>query len=163
GSINFNGKNLVGQSAHNIVGLGLSHVPEGRRIFNVLTVQENLNLGGYLIRSKGHLVKERKDAAYTLFPRLAARRRQPAGRRSGASCSRAKPPTWPRTSACRRPTWAVSKRSLAHSSGKKEVGRAVRPTLSLDKSCVTWTRPTGRSAGSRPARTSEDRRWRVPP
>ena len=83
GSINFNGKNLVGQSAHNIVGLGLSHVPEGRRIFNVLTVQENLNLGGYLIRSKGHLVKERKDAVYTLFPRLAERRLQLAGTMSG--------------------------------------------------------------------------------
>ncbi|TMC06178.1 MAG: ABC transporter ATP-binding protein [Chloroflexi bacterium] len=83
GTITFNGKPLVGQSAHSIVGLGLCHVPEGRRIFNVLTVEENLNLGGYLIRSKGHLVKERKAAVYALFPRLAERRLQLAGTMSG--------------------------------------------------------------------------------
>ena len=83
GSILFDGKNLVGQSAHSIVGLGVSHVPEGRRIFNVLTVEENLNLGGYLIRSRRALVKERKDAAYALFPRLAERRLQLAGTLSG--------------------------------------------------------------------------------
>jgi len=62
---------------------GRCHVPEGRRIFNVLTVEENLNLGGYLIRSKGHLVKERKAAVYALFPRLAERRLQLAGTMSG--------------------------------------------------------------------------------
>jgi len=73
----------VGQSAHGIVGLGVSHVPEGRRIFNVLTVDENLNLGGYLIRSKGRLVKERKAAVFALFPRLAERRLQLAGTMSG--------------------------------------------------------------------------------
>ena len=83
GTVMFNGKNLVGLSAHNIVGLGVSHVPEGRRIFNVLTVEENLNLGGYLIRSKGQLVKERKGAVYALFPRLAERRMQLAGTLSG--------------------------------------------------------------------------------
>ncbi len=83
GTITFNGKSLVGQSAHGIVSLGLSHVPEGRRIFNVLTVEENLNLGGYLIRSKGKLVKERKSAVYSLFPRLAERRLQLAGTLSG--------------------------------------------------------------------------------
>jgi len=58
-------------------------VPEGRRIFNVLTVEENLNLGGYLIRSKRALVKERKEAVYALFPRLAERRLQLAGTLSG--------------------------------------------------------------------------------
>ena len=83
GTVTFNGKNLVGQSAHGIVGLGVSHVPEGRRIFNVLTVDENLNLGGYLIRSKGRLVKERKAAVFALFPRLAERRLQLAGTMSG--------------------------------------------------------------------------------
>jgi len=83
GTITFNGKSLVGHSAHGIVGLGVSHVPEGRRIFNVLTVDENLNLGGYLIRSKGRLVKERKAAVFALFPRLAERRAQLAGTMSG--------------------------------------------------------------------------------
>ena len=83
GTITLNGKSLVGQSAHGIVGLGVSHVPEGRRIFNVLTVDENLNLGGYLIRSRGGLVKERKAAVFALFPRLAERRLQLAGTMSG--------------------------------------------------------------------------------
>ncbi len=83
GSILFNGKSIVGQSAHNIVGLGVSHVPEDRRICNVHTVEENLRLGGYLIRSKGQLVRERKAAGYALFPRHAERRMQPAGTLSG--------------------------------------------------------------------------------
>ena len=83
GTITFDGKVVLGRSAHDIVGLGLSHVPEGRRIFNVLTVEENLNLGGYLIRSKRGLVKERKEAVFALFPRLAERRLQLAGTLSG--------------------------------------------------------------------------------
>jgi branched-chain amino acid transport system ATP-binding protein len=83
GMVTLDGKNLVGRSAHEIVSLGLCHVPEGRRIFNVLTVEENLNLGGYLIRSKRGLVKERKEAVNALFPRLAERRMQLAGTLSG--------------------------------------------------------------------------------
>src|SRR5205809_7545215 len=47
GSISCAGKSLVGVDAHVIVGMGVSHVPEGRRIFNILTVEENLALGGY--------------------------------------------------------------------------------------------------------------------
>ena len=77
------GRNLVGIEAHAIVSMGVSHVPEGRRIFNVLSVEENLNLGGYLIRSHGNLVKERKEAVFGLFPRLAERRNQLAGTLSG--------------------------------------------------------------------------------
>src|SRR5438128_3589107 len=57
GSITYDGKPLVGVDAHVIVSMGLSHVPEGRRIFNVLSVEENLNLGGYLIRSQRGRVK----------------------------------------------------------------------------------------------------------
>jgi branched-chain amino acid transport system ATP-binding protein len=83
GSITCGGKNLVGIEAHAIVSMGLSHVPEGRRIFNVLSVEENLNLGGYLIRTNGGLVKERKEAVFGLFPRLAERRGQVAGTLSG--------------------------------------------------------------------------------
>src|SRR2546423_316065 len=64
GSITCNGKSLVGLSAHGIVAMGISHVPEGRRIFNVLTVEENLTLGGYLIRSKHQLIKERNAAVF---------------------------------------------------------------------------------------------------
>ncbi|TMC73639.1 MAG: ABC transporter ATP-binding protein [Chloroflexi bacterium] len=83
GSITYRGKSLIGIQAHLIVGLGLSHVPEGRRIFSILTVEENLNLGGYLIRSDRKLVGERKASIYTLFPRLAERRTQLAGTLSG--------------------------------------------------------------------------------
>jgi branched-chain amino acid transport system ATP-binding protein len=83
GSITCGGKSLVGVEAHVIVGLGLSHVPEGRRIFNILTVDENLNLGGYLVRSKHGLIKERKAGVFKLFPRLAERRMQLAGTLSG--------------------------------------------------------------------------------
>jgi branched-chain amino acid transport system ATP-binding protein len=83
GSITYNGKSLIGMEAHRIVALGLGHVPEGRRIFNILTVEENLNLGGYLIRSDRKLVLERKASVYALFPRLAERRTQLAGTLSG--------------------------------------------------------------------------------
>jgi branched-chain amino acid transport system ATP-binding protein len=83
GSIKYDGKSLVGLEAHVIVGLGLSHVPEGRRIFTILNVEENLNLGAYLIRSERGLVNERKAAVYALFPRLAERRTQLAGTLSG--------------------------------------------------------------------------------
>jgi len=83
GSITYGGKSLIGMEAHRIVELGLSHVPEGRRIFNILTVAENLNLGGYLIRSDRKLVDERKASVYKLFPRLAERRTQLAGTLSG--------------------------------------------------------------------------------
>src|SRR5256885_11197421 len=83
GSVTCAGKSLVGIEAHVIVGMGVSHVPEGRRIFNILTVEENLALGGYLIRSQHQLIKERKAAVFDLFPRLAERRMQLAGTLSG--------------------------------------------------------------------------------
>jgi branched-chain amino acid transport system ATP-binding protein len=83
GSITYGGKSLIGLEAHLVVAKGLSHVPEGRRIFNILTVAENLNLGGYLIRSDRKLVDERKASIYKLFPRLAERRTQLAGTLSG--------------------------------------------------------------------------------
>ena len=83
GSITCAGKSIVGVEAHAIVGLGISHVPEGRRIFNILSVQENLTLGGYLIRSHHELIKERTAAVFDLFPRLAERPGQLAGTLSG--------------------------------------------------------------------------------
>jgi branched-chain amino acid transport system ATP-binding protein len=83
GSITCRGKSLVGLAAHVIVAMGLSHVPEGRRIFNILSVEENLKLGAYLVRSQHGLIKERKAAVFKLFPRLAERRTQLAGTLSG--------------------------------------------------------------------------------
>ncbi|HZV50440.1 MAG TPA: ABC transporter ATP-binding protein [Candidatus Dormibacteraeota bacterium] len=83
GTVTFQGRNIVGVAAHAIVGLGLGHVPEGRRIFTILSVEENLNLGAYLIRSQGALLRARKAAVYQLFPRLAERKHQLAGTLSG--------------------------------------------------------------------------------
>jgi len=83
GSLVFNGTDLSGRPAHEIVALGLSQVPEGRRIFNVLTVDENLGLGGYLMRRHRNVLQERRDRVYQTFPQLATRRRQLAGTLSG--------------------------------------------------------------------------------
>jgi len=83
GSIVFAGASLVGKPAHEIVGLGVSQVPEGRRIFKVLTVEENLNLGGYLIRAQRELVRQGRERVFETFPRLAERRGQLAGTLSG--------------------------------------------------------------------------------
>src|SRR5260370_39932639 len=74
GTITFDGRSIVGLEAHVIVGIGLSQVPEGRRIFNILTVEENLNLGGYIVRSSRELGRTRKASLFKLFPRLAGRR-----------------------------------------------------------------------------------------
>jgi branched-chain amino acid transport system ATP-binding protein len=65
-----------------IVGRGLVHVPEGRRIFSTLTVHENLLLGGYLVRDAKELTR-RADRAYALLPKLAERRTQQGGTLSG--------------------------------------------------------------------------------
>jgi len=83
GAIVFDGGSLVGKPAHDIVGLGVSQVPEGRRIFKVLTVEENLNLGGYLNRSQRELVRQGRERVFEIFPRLAERRGQLAGTLSG--------------------------------------------------------------------------------
>ena len=65
-----------------IVGLGLAHIPEGRRLFPYLTVLSNLKLGASL-RTDASGIKEDMDAAFELFPVLAARRDQKAGTLSG--------------------------------------------------------------------------------
>jgi branched-chain amino acid transport system ATP-binding protein len=74
---------LVGVPAHKIAAMGLAHVPERRRLFAPLTVEENLKLGGYLMREQTAELKRRIDAMYALFPRLAERRLQLAGTLSG--------------------------------------------------------------------------------
>ena len=83
GSVLFDGSTISGRRAHEIVALGLSQVPEGRRIFNVLTVEENLNLGGYLMRGHRAVLRQRRDHVFTTFPQLAERHRQLAGTLSG--------------------------------------------------------------------------------
>src|SRR6476620_4203723 len=82
GSIFFKGEDIAKVPAHKRVGLGLSLVPEGRRIFARLTVERNLELGAYS-RSNKEEVVESIDTMYNLFPILKQRRRQLAGTMSG--------------------------------------------------------------------------------
>ena len=82
GGVMFGGKDLSALPPHRIVELGLSHVPEGRRIFTHLTVRENLDMGAYLVRDPA-TAKERLDRVFALFPRLKERMDQPGGTLSG--------------------------------------------------------------------------------
>ena len=81
GSIEFLGKSLAGVPAHKIVSQGLAHVPEGRRIFLQMTVEENLEMGAYTQPPAG--VPRDLEMVYDLFPRLKERRSQVAGTLSG--------------------------------------------------------------------------------
>ena len=83
GSIEFLGKSLAGVPAHKIVSQGLAHVPEGRRIFLQMTVEENLEMGAYT--QPGSTVDPGIARVYEQFPRLKERRKQIAGTLSGAN------------------------------------------------------------------------------
>lgn len=67
---------------HEIVELGVGHVPEGRRIFPRLSVEENLRLGAFTVRDRAEIAR-RQDYVFSLFPRLAERRKQAGGTLSG--------------------------------------------------------------------------------
>ncbi len=82
GSILYEGKEIGGLPAHQIVALGLSHVPEGRMIFANLSVRENLLMGAYLRKDRTKLQNE-FDYIFEMFPRLQERARQVAGTLSG--------------------------------------------------------------------------------
>jgi branched-chain amino acid transport system ATP-binding protein len=82
GALEFEGRALTHLPAHRIVEAGIAHVPENRRLFARLTVEENLRIGAF-IRSARNQFAEHRDWVYTLFPRLAERRRQLAGTLSG--------------------------------------------------------------------------------
>ena len=83
GIIRFGERELQTMPAHRIVELGISHVPEGRRVFGTLTVEENLNLGAYKYRNDSDRVRTGRERVYQLFPRLEERRKQLAGTLSG--------------------------------------------------------------------------------
>ncbi len=83
GDMLFYNKSLKNREAYHIVIDGISHVPEGRRVFATLSVEENLNLGAFNRRADRQLVLERKERAYSLFPILKERRKQLAGTLSG--------------------------------------------------------------------------------
>jgi branched-chain amino acid transport system ATP-binding protein len=82
GEIFYVDKNIAGLPPHQIVKLGLSHVPEGRMIFANLTVRENLLLGAYLQRDK-KIIHAELERVFSLFPRLREREQQIAGTLSG--------------------------------------------------------------------------------
>ena len=82
GTIFFENAELQKLRAHDIVKLGIAQVPEGRRIFDTLTVQENLNMGAF-VRKDDHQVNESREWVYQLFPILKERYKQLAGTLSG--------------------------------------------------------------------------------
>ena len=81
GSLTFKGENIGAVAPHNIVRRGIVHVPEGRRIFAHLTVEENLEMGAYT--RPGRELEDSIADVYDRFPRLKERRRQVAGTLSG--------------------------------------------------------------------------------
>ena len=82
GSVNFEGTELTKTPAHKIVSMGMAHVPEGRRIFQQLSVYDNLKLGAYISNDK-EAVEESLGKVYARFPRLEERKNQIAGTLSG--------------------------------------------------------------------------------
>ena len=80
GAILFDGKNIAHTDAYKLVRQGLAHVPEGRRIFLQMSVQENLEMGAF---TQKEVSKEDLERMFTLFPRLKERRKQIAGTLSG--------------------------------------------------------------------------------
>jgi branched-chain amino acid transport system ATP-binding protein len=82
GHVRFNGSTLDRLPAHQVVGLGICHCPEGRRLFPELSVSKNLMLGAYLRSNKDDIARD-LDRVYGLFPVLKARSRQQASTLSG--------------------------------------------------------------------------------
>ena len=82
GTIVMEGVDLVTTPAHRIVALGMAHVPESRRLFAGMTVEENLRMGGFMPAARPKF-RQRLEFVYELFPRLRERRRQRAGSMSG--------------------------------------------------------------------------------
>lgn len=82
GTITFEGKNIAGKGAHEIVRAGISQVPEGRRIFAEMTVLENLELGAFTRSDKDGIAAD-MEMVFTRFPRLKERVSQQAGTLSG--------------------------------------------------------------------------------
>ncbi|NLP48210.1 MAG: ABC transporter ATP-binding protein [Clostridiales bacterium] len=81
GGIDFMGESIHNTAPHNIVRMGIAHIPEGRRIFQRMTVEENLEMGAFTQNSKK--IDQSLEEIYFLFPRLKERRRQIAGTLSG--------------------------------------------------------------------------------
>ncbi|MEO8144041.1 MAG: ABC transporter ATP-binding protein [Betaproteobacteria bacterium] len=82
GEIHMEGAALGAVPAHEVIARGIAHVPENRRLFARLTVEENLKMGAFVVSSRRHF-HERIEFVYELFPRMKERRNQPAGTLSG--------------------------------------------------------------------------------
>lgn len=82
GKMTMEGRDLRSLPAHRIVETGIAHVPEGRRLFPRLSVEDNLRMGAYIPAARAKF-SERLDYVYSLFPRLKERRTQLAGTMSG--------------------------------------------------------------------------------
>ena len=82
GTVSFEGEEITRMAAHLIVRKGICQVPEGRRVFARMSVQENLEMGGFILSSKADITAG-IERAFTLFPRLAERRKQAARTLSG--------------------------------------------------------------------------------
>ena len=82
GDMSMEGRRLNDVPPHELIGRGIAHVPENRRLFPRLTVEENLKMGAYLPSARKRFA-ERLENVYTLFPRMRERREQPAGTLSG--------------------------------------------------------------------------------
>jgi branched-chain amino acid transport system ATP-binding protein len=82
GAIIFAGADLASLPPHKIPELGIAHVPEGRQVFPEMTVQENLEIGAYVPKAKAERASS-LDLVYSIFPRLADRKKQLAGTMSG--------------------------------------------------------------------------------
>jgi branched-chain amino acid transport system ATP-binding protein len=83
GDVRISGQSIKNMPAHKIVYLGMSHSPEGRKIFSTLTVNENLNMGAYSLGSAKARIEENRARVFKLFPRLLERKNQLAGTLSG--------------------------------------------------------------------------------
>src|SRR5262245_31106450 len=82
GTMTFDGASLAGLPAHRIVERGIAHVPENRRLFPKLSIEDNLRIGAYIPQARGHY-GEQLARVFDLFPRLKERRAQAAGTLSG--------------------------------------------------------------------------------
>ncbi|MBO0755898.1 MAG: ABC transporter ATP-binding protein [Bradyrhizobiaceae bacterium] len=82
GQMSMEGQSLAGLPAHRIVEFGIAHVPENRRLFPRLSVEDNLRIGAFIPQARSHFLRQ-LSWVYELFPRLKERRAQSAGTLSG--------------------------------------------------------------------------------
>ncbi|MEM7696326.1 MAG: ABC transporter ATP-binding protein [Pseudomonadota bacterium] len=83
GSVTFDGARIDGTPTHDVIGLGFGSIPEGRRVFVEMTVEDNVRLGAYRRRKTAKDLPADLDEVWEMFPRLAERRKQLAGTLSG--------------------------------------------------------------------------------